>query len=181
MVKYAIDKYAVDKTKIFATGSSSGGMMTNVLAATYPDLFSAGAVFSGVAAGCLAGSPGSSPSSADPRCASGKIVKTPDEWATVVKNAYPAWGQRANATWPRMQIWHGKADTFVSYLNMAEMLKQWSAIHGVSFSKNVTNTPLNRYTEVVYGDGSKIVGYSAEGVGHIVPTHEATVLKFFGL
>jgi acetylxylan esterase len=36
--------------------------------------------------------------------------------------------------------WHGTADTTLLYPNYAEMLKQWSNIHNVEFSKNLTNT-----------------------------------------
>jgi len=34
---------------------------------------------------------------------------------------------------------------------------------------------------MVYGDGTKLVGYSAVGVGHMVPYHAEQVLQFFGL
>lgn len=78
MVKYTIQKYGADTSNIFVTGSSSSGMMTNALAATDPDLFAAGSAYSGVAAGCLAGSPGASPISADPTCANGNVRKTPE-------------------------------------------------------------------------------------------------------
>lgn len=61
MVNYVIDEYGADPDSVFVTGSSSGCMMTNVLMAAYPDVFAAGSCYSGVAAGCLAGSPGSSP------------------------------------------------------------------------------------------------------------------------
>jgi poly(3-hydroxybutyrate) depolymerase len=54
-VKYTLDKYKGDASKVFVTGSSSGGMMTNVMVTTYTELFNAGANFWGVAAGCFAG------------------------------------------------------------------------------------------------------------------------------
>jgi acetylxylan esterase len=67
------------------------------------------------------------------------------------------------------------------YPNYAEALKQWSNVHKVEFSKNVTNSPEARYTQSVYGDGTKLVGYSAQGVGHNVPIHESVELEFYGL
>lgn len=51
MVQYAIKKYDADPNRVYVTGSSSGAMMTNVLAATYPDVFKGAAAFSGVAHG----------------------------------------------------------------------------------------------------------------------------------
>ncbi|KAI1207721.1 carbohydrate esterase family 1 protein [Annulohypoxylon truncatum] len=177
MVKYLIEKYNGDPTKVYATGSSSGCMMTNVLLAVYPDVFAAGSCYSGVAAGCLAGSPGSSPQSADPTCASGQNVKTGEQWAEQAKAMYPGF----TGSYPRMQTFHGTADHFVDYKNLAEQLKEWSALLGVEFTKNVTNTPQSGYTQMVYGDGTKLVGYSAANVGHTVPVHPQLDVAWFGL
>jgi acetylxylan esterase len=179
MVKWTLSKYSGDPKRVFVTGSSSGGMMTNVLAATYPDVFAAGAAFSGVAAGCLAGSKGASPMSADPTCANGEIKKTGQQWGAQVRAMHPGF----NGSYPRMQIWHGTADNLVKYPNMDEALKQWSYLHQVQFAKNVTGDPQAKYTKVIYGDGTKVVGYSAQGVGHVVPYsgNQKAVLNFFGI
>jgi acetylxylan esterase len=48
MVKYAIKNYGGDANRAFATESSSGAMMTKVLAGAYLDVFKAGSVYSGV-------------------------------------------------------------------------------------------------------------------------------------
>ncbi len=53
MVAYALDKYSGDASQVFVTGSSSGAMLTNVMAATYPELFKAATAYSGVPAGCF--------------------------------------------------------------------------------------------------------------------------------
>ena len=47
--------------------------------------------------------------------------------------------------------------------------------------KNNTNTPQSGYTQMVFGDGTQYVGYSAQGVGHTVPVHESAVLDWFGI
>ncbi|KAK7751665.1 hypothetical protein SLS62_006325 [Diatrype stigma] len=177
MVQYVIDKYNGDPTKVYVTGASSGCMMTNVLLAAYPDVFAAGSCYSGVAANCLAGSPGSSPISADPQCASGQNVKTGEEWAELVRAMYPEYTGKS----PRMQTFHGTADSFVNYPNLAEELKEWSALLGVEFSHNETDTPQRGYTKMVYGDGTQLVGISAAGVGHIVPPIAAADIAWFGL
>ncbi|CAI9636243.1 carbohydrate esterase family 1 protein [Alternaria burnsii] len=177
MIQYTIKKYGADPAKVFVTGSSSGCMMTNVMMATYPDVIAAGSCYSGVAAGCVAGSPGASPSTADPRCANGQVIKTQAEWVAQVKAMYPGY----TGTYPRMATWHGTADTLVKIPNLGEQLKEWSGLLGVSFTKNVTNTPQSGYTQMVYGDGTKLVGYSALNVGHTVPVHEAEDMKWFGL
>jgi acetylxylan esterase len=177
MVNYVIERYGADPTKVYATGSSSGCMMTNVLLAAYPDVFAAGSCYSGVAANCLAGSPGSSPISADPKCANGQNIKTGDQWAQLVKAMYPGY----TGAYPRMQTLHGTADTLVTYPNLGEQLKEWSTLLGVQFSSNVTNTPQSGYTKMVYGDGTKLVGYSAAGVGHTVPVNRDLDMAWFGL
>jgi len=177
MVDYTISKYGADASKVFATGSSSGAIMTNVLCGAYPDVFAAGVPFSGMPFGCLANSPGSSPSSANPACADGQIQHTGAQWATIVHDAYPGY----TGSYPRMQLWHGTADEVISYQDLIEAIKEWSAVLGVSFSSNVTNTPQSGYTEMIYGDGTKLVAYSAAGVGHFVPTHETQAIAWFGL
>jgi len=75
MIKYSIANYGVDPNRVFVTGTSSGAMMTNVLAGAYPDLFQAGAAFAGVPYGCFAG-----PDAWSTACATGTISKTPQEW-----------------------------------------------------------------------------------------------------
>ncbi|KAI1671092.1 LpqC Poly depolymerase [Pyrenophora tritici-repentis] len=175
MVKYTIQKYKADPAKVFVTGASSGCMMTNVMSATYPDLFAAATCYSGVAAGCVAGSPGASPSTADPRCANGQIIKSQAEWVTQAKAMYPGF----SGTYPRFMTYHGTADNLVFYPNLGEQLKQWSGLLGVSFSRNLTNTPQNQYTEMLYGDGTKLIGVSCQGTGHYVQPHETEDLKWF--
>jgi acetylxylan esterase len=177
MVKYALQKYNGDSAKVFVTGSSSGGFMTNLMCAVYPELFNAGASFSGVAAGCFAGDRGFSPMRSNGSCAGGRIRKSPEQWGKAVRAMYPGYNSRR----PRMAIWHGTSDTLVTYANLGEALKEWSNVLGVTFTKNETNNPQARYTKMVYGDGTKLLGYSAAGVGHMVPQHAKEVLQFFGI
>lgn len=151
--------------------------MTNVMCAVYPDLIAAGSVYSGVAAGCLAGSPGSSPTSANPDCADGKIVKTSQQSVAQVKAMDPGF----NGSYPKVQVWHGTADTLVLYANLAEEIKEWTGILDVSWVKNDTNTPQSGYTQMIYGDGTRFTAYSAFGVGHTVPVHESLDLAWFGI
>ncbi|KAI0556004.1 hypothetical protein F4679DRAFT_578126 [Xylaria curta] len=78
-------------------------------------------------------------------------------------------------------VWHGTADDFVGYSNLAETLKQWSAIMEVPFTRNVTDSPEPGYTRIVYGNGKELLGYSASGIGHTVPCHVEVRLEWFGL
>ncbi|SPO01676.1 related to esterase [Cephalotrichum gorgonifer] len=119
IVRWAVSEYNADPAKAFVTGSSSGCMMTNVMGATYLDLFAASSCYSGFPAGCLAGAPGSSPGSGDPACGRGESVKSGEEWAKLVRDMFPSY----NGTYPPTMIWHGTADEMVFYPNLEETLK----------------------------------------------------------
>jgi acetylxylan esterase len=116
MVRYTLTKYNADSTRVFMTGTSSGAMMTNVLAGAYPDLFAAGAAFSGVPYGCFAGS-----SAWNSQCANGLLVKTAQAWGDQVRAGYPGY----TGTRPRLQLWHGTVDTTLYYQNLVEAIKEF--------------------------------------------------------
>jgi acetylxylan esterase len=60
-------------------------------------------------------------------------------------------------------------------------MKEWSNVLGVSWSQNISNTPIAGYTKMVYGDGTKLIGFSAMDVGHSVPVRTEDDLVWFGL
>lgn len=176
MINYTLDTYSGDPSKVFAMGSSSGAMMTNVLAGSYPDVFEAGAAYSGVAHACFAGAASATPLSSNQTCASG-LQHTPEEWGDFVRNSYD--GYEGNR--PRMQIYHGLADTLVRPQCGAEALKQWSNVLGVEWTQNITGVPESGYTQMIYGDGTQLQGFFGEGVGHTAPVQEQLMLEFFGI
>jgi poly(hydroxyalkanoate) depolymerase family esterase len=176
MVNSTLEKYDGDASKVFAMGSSSGAMMTNVLAGSYPDVFEAGAAFSGIAFACASGQGTATPFSPNQTCAQG-MTHTPEVWGDFVRNAYPGYAGRRT----RMMIWHGNADALVRPQCAHEALKQWSNVFGLSIAKNNTGVPSAAYTQVVYGDGTKLQGFFGQGVGHTAPVNEVYILRFFGL
>lgn len=178
MVNYALNKYNGDPTKVFVYGGSSGAMMTNVMAGSYPDVFAAGAAFSGTAHACFFGSTSPpTPAGSNQTCAQGQINRSAASWGDLVRNSYPGYtGSRT-----RMAIFHGLADTLVRPACGYQALQQWGNVHGLTNTKNVTGVPSSAYTQIVYGDGSKVVGYMGSGVGHIAPVNEEVMFKFFGL
>ena len=54
MVNYVVQNRNGDASRVFVAGHSSGGMMTNVLIGSYPDVFKAGAAYAGVPFACFA-------------------------------------------------------------------------------------------------------------------------------
>ncbi|EHK46536.1 carbohydrate esterase family 1 protein [Trichoderma atroviride IMI 206040] len=177
MVSYTLGKYNGDASKVFSVGSSSGAMMTPILMAAYPDVFAGGAGFSGVPAGCFENATSSTPSTPDQSCPHAQKGFTAQQWGDIARAEYPGY----TGQYPKMQVWEGTADTLVTIGNLQAQLDQWSNVMGLSFSHNETNTPQSGYTKIVYGDGTRLVGYSAAGVGHFVPFHETDVLDFFDL
>jgi poly(hydroxyalkanoate) depolymerase family esterase len=180
MVDWVLGTYDADPKRVFATGISSGAMMTNVLLGVYPDVFAAGAAFAGVPFGCFATTDGSEWNSA---CANGTVTRTPQQWGDLVRGAYPGYtGPR-----PRMQLWHGTEDDVLRYPNFGEEIKQWTNVLGVSQTPASTDTPATGWTRTRYGstgDRAPVEAISLQGVGHNVyayGTMGARVLTFFGL
>ncbi|MGW6738580.1 extracellular catalytic domain type 1 short-chain-length polyhydroxyalkanoate depolymerase [Streptomyces sp. NPDC055013] len=179
MVDWVTRTYDADADRVFATGISSGAMMTNVLLGDYPDVFAAGAAFSGVPFGCFATTDGSEWNSA---CANGTVTHTPQQWGDLVRGAYPGYtGPR-----PRMQLWHGTEDDVLRHPNFGEMIKQWTDVQGVSQTPAATDTPQSGWTRTRYGgtgDRAPVEAISLQGVGHNLYGYgmAARVLTSFGL
>jgi poly(hydroxyalkanoate) depolymerase family esterase len=134
MVKYSISKHSADSARVYATGTSSGAMMTEALLAVYPDVFKAGAEFSGVAAGCWAASYSASNQWSGP-CAGGQVSHTSQQWGDTVRAMYPGYsGHR-----PRVQLWHGMADTTINFNNQTEAIKEWIDVLGLSTNPSSTS------------------------------------------
>jgi acetylxylan esterase len=119
------------------------------MAATYPDVFAAGIAYSGVPAGCFS-SAANRPAEWNSTCAQGRSVYTQQQWANVVKSAYPGYdGPR-----PKMQIYHGSVDEILNVQNHYETIKQWTGIFGYSTTATSTtpNYPRSPYTRSIFGD-----------------------------
>jgi poly(hydroxyalkanoate) depolymerase family esterase len=178
MVTYAEQNYGVDTSRIYATGASSGAMMTNVLLGDYPDVFKAGAAFAGVPYTCFATGSASNRWNSD--CAGGKITKTAQTWGDLVRANNPGY----NGPWPRVQLWHGTADTTLSYNNFGEEIKQWTNVNGLSQTPTRTDVPSSGETRTQYANAAGTVlveGHSLAGVTHDLPVNAASAIAFFGL
>src|SRR5581483_2724898 len=181
MLNYVEQHNNGDANNVYVTGASSGAMMTNVMLAEYPDVFKAGAAFMGVPYHCFATTGGSLWNSA---CANGQVSMTPQQWGDLVRAADPGYtGPR-----PRMQLWHGTADTTLNYANFGEEIKQWTNVLGVSQTPSFTDSPQSSWTRTRYGGtgiNAPVEGISVQGVGHALPVGgagmEAMAIQFMGL
>jgi poly(hydroxyalkanoate) depolymerase family esterase len=177
MVDYVIAEFGGDPDRVFATGVSSGAMMTNVLLGVHPEVFKAGSVYAGVPYTCFATDNGSMWNS---ECSEGRIDRTPQEWGDAVRDANPGY----DGPWPRMQIFHGTEDQALYYPNFGEQVEQWTDVNGTDLVAEFTDHPEPNWTRTRYGatDGQALVeAVSMEGVDHGVPHQPLETLRFFGI
>jgi poly(hydroxyalkanoate) depolymerase family esterase len=180
MVTYVEQHYGGDPNRVFATGSSSGGMMTNEMLALYPDVFKAGAAFMGVPFNCFANAADFPPGRS--KCTGGSMNRTPQQWGDAVRQAYPGYsGPR-----PRMQLWHGTADPLVPYSLLQEEIKQWTNVFGLSQTPTSTDSPQSGWDRRRYADSAgtvQVEAYGIQGAGHSLPAAgmAAYAVAFFGL
>jgi poly(hydroxyalkanoate) depolymerase family esterase len=182
MVSYAEQHYGGNPAAVYATGASSGAMMTEVLLADYPDVFKAGAAFMGVPYHCFFTGTVDGWNSA---CAQGQVTMTGQQWGDLVRNDADAGysGPR-----PRVELWHGTADTTLNYNNFGQGILQWTNVLGVSSTPATTSTPQPGWTETTYGGSGTmppVAGISIAGAGHVLPIAgqgmEADAIAFMGL
>jgi acetylxylan esterase len=181
MVEYVQDVYGADRQRVYATGISSGAMMTSVLLGAYPDVFAAGSVMSGVPYGCFATTDGSEWNS---QCATGQVDLTPARWAQLVDDAYPGYrGKR-----PRVQLWHGSEDETLSFANFREGVEQWTQVLGTGRAPAVIDQPRPTWTREAYTNRSGRVlveAYTLHGGPHAAalfePWLEQLTVEFLGL
>ncbi|KAE8329211.1 putative acetylxylan esterase A [Aspergillus sergii] len=176
MVTWTTKQYNADSSKVFVTGTSSGAMMTNVMAATYPDLFAAGIAYAGVPAGCFL-STADQPDAWNSTCAQGQSITTPEHWASIAEAMDPGYtGDR-----PKMQIYHGDVDTTLYPQNYEETCKQWAGVFGYDYDapeSTESNTPEANWSRTTWGPN--LQGILAGGVGHNIQIHGDEDMKWFG-
>lgn len=159
MVERMIVDDGVDTNRVFVTGLSAGGAMTGVMLATYPDVFSAGAIIAGLPYGAA-----NSVQDAFRTMFQGS-VRTAEEWGALVRQASPHVGP-----WPRVSIWHGDADKIVIPTNAEQIVKQWTDVHETMMDAELREG--NGYSKKVWRneDGVDVVeSILVPGLGHGTP------------
>lgn len=187
-VKYTLGKYNGDASRVYSVGGSSGGIMTEALLGVYPDIFMAGISIMGVPCGCWAvgyndvvGKPSNGTGQWSGSCAGGSVTHTAQEWGDLVRSYFPGYtGHR-----PRLQHWHGTADTTLNYKNLAEDVKEWTNVLGLSATPTGTeqNTPKSGTTRQYWKNSCYTVyeTFSLSGVGHSVSVDAAAIAAYFGV
>ncbi|HKO53118.1 MAG TPA: PHB depolymerase family esterase [Polyangiaceae bacterium] len=182
MVRYALTKYSADAARVYAFGGSSGAMMTQALMGVYPDLFAAGVAIAGVPCGCWAvdytGDTASNGQWSGP-CAGGQVSKTAQQWGDLVRSMFAGYtGHR-----PRLQLWHGTADTTISSKNLAEAVKEWTNVLALSETPAKSDSTFGSAHDVWKNDcGFGVLEtFAVDGAGHGVNWDVNTAAGFLGL
>jgi poly(hydroxyalkanoate) depolymerase family esterase len=154
MVQYEVSTNGIDASRVFVTGFSSGAAMASVMAATYPDVFSAASIMSGLPYACAT-------QLADAyTCMNPGVTKTADQWGALVKAAF------ASSAYPRVQLWQGTADTTVAPMNEQQLALQWTDVAGVT----MTPTTVGSASWTDYGNSSQptVETFLVTGMDHAV-------------
>ncbi|MGL5890393.1 MAG: extracellular catalytic domain type 1 short-chain-length polyhydroxyalkanoate depolymerase [Bacteroidia bacterium] len=163
MILWMKQRYNLDTVCI--TGLSAGAAMANTVMINFPELINKGALFAG-------GPFGAAKNLNDAgKAMAGKITKTPDEWAALARAARPGY----TGSYPQVAIFQGEADYTVDKRNAIELVKQWTALHGVDTTTTAVerlsiNNP--RITESVYGNsasGQVVLLFMITKLGHALP------------
>ncbi|MFL5348626.1 MAG: PHB depolymerase family esterase [Hyalangium sp.] len=164
-IKQMVDQmkldHSIDSSRVFVTGLSAGAAMTHVMAATYPDVFAAGAVMSGIPYQCATTMNDAF------TCMSPGVDKSPTQWRDLVRNAFPSY----TGPYPRMSIWHGTSDYTVKNTNQQEAVDAWTSVQGIDGTEDVSETVAG-YPHKVYKDtaGKALVEtYAITSMGHGTP------------
>jgi len=165
MIASMIDIHGVDPRRVFVTGLSAGGAMANALLASYPEVFSGGAIIAGLPFGVAStlpeafdrmrghGLPSSSTLDAKLRTAS-----------------------RHEGPWPTVSVWHGTTDNTVAEANSQAIVDQWRGVHGVEAGSSQAQM-IDGHKLEIWKDTSgqnAIEHYRIVGMGHGTPVDGAS-------
>lgn len=160
MVATMVANHGADERRIFVTGLSAGGAMASVMLATYPEVFAGGAIIAGLPYGAATNVQQALETMYQCR------PRPAEAWGDLVRQASPHTGP-----WPRISVWHGGADATVVPRNAAEIIKQWSNVHGLP-AKPSSESLVDGYPRQVWLDGSGkelIESFSIPAMAHGTP------------
>jgi poly(hydroxyalkanoate) depolymerase family esterase len=123
MIETTIAAHKLDAGRVFITGLSAGGAMTDAMLALYPEMFAGGAIVAGLPFGAAQNVRDALEAMRLPP------LRTPRQWGDAVRAAAPA-----ATRWPRVSIWHGDLDTTVNILNAQALAAQWADLHGLALT-----------------------------------------------
>jgi feruloyl esterase len=158
MIDKTIGAHGIDRGRVFITGLSAGGAMAATMLATYPEVFSAGAIIAGLPYGTAANVQQAFESMFQGRPRSAR------EWGDLVRRASAHRGP-----WPRVSVWHGDADATVVPTNAESLVRQWTDVHDI-VAAPVEDRVNGHARKVWRRDGIDVVeSYAIAGMAHGTP------------
>ncbi|WP_211840797.1 extracellular catalytic domain type 1 short-chain-length polyhydroxyalkanoate depolymerase [Pseudoxanthomonas sacheonensis] len=168
-IKQMVDRmqadHGSDPARVYVTGLSAGGAMTAVMLAAYPEVFAGGAIVAGLPYRCATSQ------SAAFSCMNPGTDLTPAQWGDKVRAASSHTG-----AWPVVSIWHGDSDYVVRPANLTESMQQWTNVHGIDQTADVSDT-VGGFPHKVYKDADgtpRVETYTITGMGHGTPVDPGT-------
>jgi poly(hydroxyalkanoate) depolymerase family esterase len=160
MIQRIVDDYAIDPSRVFITGLSSGGAMTSVMLATYPEVFAGGAI--------IAGLPYRSARTMMQAIFRMKGYGGPSDRRL---DALVRGASKSTGPWPTISVWHGSSDTTVDSSNAHSIVRQWQKIHKVEGPPTRVET-VDGFPRQVWCDsgGREVIEeYIIDRMGHGTP------------
>ncbi|WP_429133378.1 extracellular catalytic domain type 1 short-chain-length polyhydroxyalkanoate depolymerase [Ensifer sp. 4252] len=160
MIKTAETRHDIDRSRVYITGLSAGGAMANVMLATYPEVFAAGAIIAGLPYGTAR----TVPQAFDRMRAQG--IPDGHSLQKALRGA-----SKSNGPWPAISVWHGTQDATVSSANADAIVEQWQDIHEVKAAghSDASRGRLERAVWVGPDGRERLQLYRIKGMGHGTP------------
>ena len=160
MIRQVVDDHAIDTSRVFITGLSSGGAMTSVMLATYPEVFAGGAIIAGLPY-----------RTADTLMQAIFRMKGYGGPSDRKLNALVRGASKFTGRWPTISVWHGGSDMTVHSSNADSIVRQWQRIHKVEGPptrvEEVDGFPRKVWCDA---DGRQVIDeYIIAGMGHGTP------------
>ncbi|MBR2515297.1 MAG: PHB depolymerase family esterase [Halomonas sp.] len=160
MIEQVVEDHAIDPSRVFITGMSSGGAMASVMLATYPEVFAGGAI--------IAGLPYRSADNLMEAMVRMKGFGGPSDSRldSLVRGASTFEGP-----WPTISVWHGGSDSTVDNANADSIVRQWQAIHQVEGPPTRVEDVDGFPRQVWCNEEGQVVieEYIIKGMGHGTP------------
>ncbi len=117
ITREVISRYSIDPQRVYVAGLSAGGAMATTMGITYPDLYAATAVHSGLPHGAAHDMPSAF------MAMQGNMAMVPEQHSKSPR------GEKCKRVVPTI-VFHGDRDTKVHPLNGDRVIAQWTEIHG---------------------------------------------------
>ena len=143
-----VEEFSADRTRVYAAGLSAGGAAAAIMADTYPDVFAAVGVHSGLACGAAR--------------------DMPSAFAAMNGGGVPK-ARKAGAGVPTI-VFHGDADRTVSHVNGDQIIAQAAPtealMRAVTQGKSERGMPFTRTVQISASGREMLEQWTLHGAGH---------------